>query len=309
MAPTIYCIGETVLDIIFGEGKPVSATPGGSMLNSAVSLGRAGLRVEFISEYGNDDAGDIIDAFLKKNKVGTRFVRRYDDGKTAVALAFLNRKNDASYSFYKMYPGKRMTSSFPLTKKGDVILFGSVYSILPGIGGKIKQWIKKSRETGTLIIYDPNFRKSHSDMLEKARPLIIENISLSDIVRGSDEDFLNIFALKKPEEVRNKLRSSGCINIIITRNSSSAVAWFDEGKITMKIPPVKQVISTIGAGDAFNAGIIYAVVKRGLTKGSLGNTGAGDARKIIETGIDFAADVCQNAENYISPGFGKSLKP
>ena len=69
MDPTVYCIGETVLDIIFSEGRPESAVPGGSMLNSAVSLARSGLKVELISEYGNDPPGDIIADFLQKNNV------------------------------------------------------------------------------------------------------------------------------------------------------------------------------------------------------------------------------------------------
>ena len=38
----IYTIGETVLDIIFKNGQPVASKAGGSMLNTAVSLGRRG---------------------------------------------------------------------------------------------------------------------------------------------------------------------------------------------------------------------------------------------------------------------------
>jgi fructokinase len=46
----VYCIGETVLDIIFRDDQVIAAKPGGSMLNTAVSLGRSGIPVEFISE-------------------------------------------------------------------------------------------------------------------------------------------------------------------------------------------------------------------------------------------------------------------
>ena len=43
----IYAIGETVFDIIFKNGQPQAAKPGGAMLNSAVSLGRMGLPAIF----------------------------------------------------------------------------------------------------------------------------------------------------------------------------------------------------------------------------------------------------------------------
>lgn len=43
-------IGETVLDIIFKDGKPIEAVPGGSTFNGIVSLGRAGVKTTFISK-------------------------------------------------------------------------------------------------------------------------------------------------------------------------------------------------------------------------------------------------------------------
>ena len=305
---TVFCIGETVLDIIFNDGQPVSATPGGSALNSAVSLGRAGLKVEFVSEYGKDQPGKIIDDFLKQNNVGTHFIRRYDDGKTALALAFLDKKRNASYSFHTLYPRIRMKDPLPTVKKGDVILFGSIYSISPGIRGKIVSWVKKARAKGTLIIYDPNFRKSHIHTLETTRSWIIENISIADIVRGSDEDFFTVFGLQKPDDVRITLSSFGCENVIITRNSKSVIAWFNDKKTSVNIPVVKPLASTIGAGDSYNAGIIYALVGLGLTEAGSDHLTPENIRAMIGSGISFAADVCKSLENYISTGFSKTLR-
>jgi hypothetical protein len=56
---TVYCMGETVLDILFRGSDPIAANAGGSLLNSAVSLGRAGVEVQFIGEVGNDSTGTI----------------------------------------------------------------------------------------------------------------------------------------------------------------------------------------------------------------------------------------------------------
>ena len=86
----IYGIGETVLDIIFKDSQPQAAKAGGSVLNSVVSMGRMGLPVSFISEYGLDDVGDLIDNFLKHNGVNSSFVHRFKNGNTALALAFLD---------------------------------------------------------------------------------------------------------------------------------------------------------------------------------------------------------------------------
>lgn len=107
--------------------------PDRSVLNSVVSLGRMGLPIFFISEYGKDDVGNLIDDFLKNNGVNSSFVHRYQNGSTALALAFLNEKNDAHYSFYKDYPGKRLDIDFPVIERNDIILCGSFYAIWPEI--------------------------------------------------------------------------------------------------------------------------------------------------------------------------------
>ena len=308
MGSVIYTIGETVLDVIFRNEQPVSAIPGGSMLNTSVSLGRAGLMVEFISEYGNDHTGKMIDSFLNENHVGSGFINRYKDGKTALALAFLDKKLNASYTFYTQYPSVRLKDPLPETKKEDVILFGSIYSITPGIHGKIKKWVKKAKAAGTLVIYDPNFRKSHAGMLDKVRPWIIRNMALADIVRGSDEDFLTIFGLSRPEEIKMKLNSFGCDNVIITRNSKSVLAWFGESKTEIKIPPVQPLVSTVGAGDNFNAGIIYSLVRNKLTAKDMVSMPKNLIEAMIISGIAFSAEVCKTLDNYISTGFSKNLK-
>lgn len=66
---TVYCMGETVMDILFRGSTPIVANAGGSALNSAVSLGRAGTNVEFIGEVGNDSTGTHILDFLNANHV------------------------------------------------------------------------------------------------------------------------------------------------------------------------------------------------------------------------------------------------
>ena len=110
----IYGIGETVFDIIFKDGSPQAGKAGGSMLNSVVSMGRAGLPVYFISEFAVDRVGDMINGFLVENGVNTSFVNRYCDGNTTLALAFLDDNNDASYTFYKNHHSGKTGKAYPV---------------------------------------------------------------------------------------------------------------------------------------------------------------------------------------------------
>jgi fructokinase len=302
----IYGIGETVFDIIFKNEKPQAAKAGGAMLNSTVSLGRIGLPVSFISEYAGDNVGKIIDNFLSENGVGTGYVDHYKDGKTKLALAFLNERNDASYTFYQDYPEKRLSIDLPVISKDDIILYGSIYSITGEIRKKFMNLITKAKENDAIVIYDPNFRPSHSSDLETLMPMIIENMQAAKLVRGSNEDFKNIFGANTPDEAWKVVRKY-CNCLVYTANSEGVYVRTISysGKFGVKaINP----ISTIGAGDNFNAGMMAAIYLNQITSDKLDKMGEEDWAKVISMGIDFATNVCLSYENYISLEFAEELK-
>jgi fructokinase len=302
----IYGIGETVFDIIFKNGQPQAAKSGGAMLNSTVSLGRLGLPVYFISEYASDNVGNIIDKFLLENGVQTDFVDHFKEGKTKLALAFLNEKNDASYTFYQDYPKKRLIIDLPDIRKNDVILCGSIYAITSEIRDKFRDLTTKAKENGAIVIYDPNFRPTHSSDLDLLKPMIIENMQTARLIRGSDEDFKNIFGAETPDEAW-KIISKYCNCLVYTANAEGVyvrtVSY--EGKFAVKaIKPV----STIGAGDNFNAGMMAAIYMNGISVDQLDKMGEKEWSKVISMGVDFATDVCLSYENYISTDFANKLK-
>ena len=302
----IYGIGETVFDIIFKNEQPQAAKAGGAMLNSTVSLGRIGLPVSFISEYAGDNVGKIIDNFLSENGVGTGYVDHYKDGKTKLALAFLNERNDASYTFYQDYPEKRLSIDLPVINKDDIILCGSIYSITCEIRKKFMNLITKSKENDAIVIYDPNFRPSHSSDLETLMPMIIENMQAAKLVRGSNEDFKNIFGANTPDEAWNAVRKY-CNCLVYTANSEGVYVRTISysGKFGVKaINP----ISTIGAGDNFNAGMMAAIFLNQITSDQLDKMEEEKWSKVISMGVDFATNVCLSYENYISLEFAEELK-
>jgi len=302
----IYGIGETVFDIIFKNGQPQAAKAGGSVLNSLVSMGRIGLPVSFISEYGRDEVGSLIDNFLIDNGVNTSIVHRFTEGSTALALAFLNEKNDATYTFYKDFPGKRLDIVFPEIKNDDIVQCGSFYAIWPEIREKFKRFISDAKSKGALILYDPNFRKTHLSELKILKPLIIENIEMATLVRGSDEDFLNVFGAKNADEAWDIVRTY-CKCLVYTANVEGV--YVRTSSFSGKFP-VKKIspVSTIGAGDNFNAGMLTSIYKNKISAIQLENTGEKEWSKIIGTAVDFATHVCLSYENYISQEFANEIK-
>lgn len=301
----IYTIGETVLDIVFKNSIPVTAKAGGSMLNTAVSIGRLGLPVSFISEYALDEIGDMIDNFLKLNGTDNQHVYRYNDGKSALALAFLDDKNNAAYSFYKAYSAHRLNISFPEVKKDDIVMFGSYYGMTYEIRDILKDFLLKAKKNGALIIYDPNFRKSHLFEIERLKPAIIENMTFATIVRCSNEDVEMIFNAENVDDAY-KFIGPLCPNMIYT--SSSNAVYLHTPNIQTKYP-VKKIspVSTIGAGDNFNAGLIFGLYKNQIKLNNISDLSAEHWQRLVTLGVEFASDVCMSYENYISIEFAKNI--
>lgn len=302
----IYGIGETVYDIIFKDGTPQAARPGGSVLNCLVSLGRTGMPVSFISEYGTDDVGTLIDRFLAENGVNNACVYRYNDVNTSLAIAILDEKSDAHYTFYKEKPRKRLDIEFPDVNSDDIVMFGSFFAVSSDLRDKLAGFIHRAHENGAMIIYDPNFRKSHAAEIELLRPVLIENMRMASLVRGSDEDFRNIFGAENAEDAWSFVRDH-CSCLVCTDSSKGVfvrTAEFSGNYPVRTIVPV----STVGAGDNFNAGIIAAIYKNSISRDDLSKIGEEKWKEIISAGVDFATEACLSYENYVSKEFAMKYK-
>ncbi|HLN54157.1 MAG TPA: PfkB family carbohydrate kinase [Lentimicrobium sp.] len=291
----IYCVGETLYDIVFRNEKPEWALPGGGMFNCAMSLSHAGADVQLITELGDDKIGNLIRKSLNSAGVKDDYLRISNNNST-LALAFLDVKGNADYQFYKAYPEKAPELTVPDFRKEDVLIFGSLYSVDHRNRGNIIKLAMAAKNTGTIIIYDPNFRKSHAAKLPDVLPLIKENVSLADIVRGSDEDFSLISDAESSMAAYDFIQQVGCKNLIVTRNSQGVDLFAGETPLLhFDALPVK-IVSTIGAGDAFNAGFACQVHQFGRIPSS-----PEEWNIAISNGLSFAAEVCASRDNYIKP--------
>lgn len=277
------------------------------MLNTAVSLGRAGIHVEFISEIAADQAGEMIVRFLHENQVGTSFLNRYEEKKTTLALAFLNEQADALYSFYSDRPEERLKGKLPVPGRNDIVLFGSFFSLEDKIYEKLRTFLSEARKNNVLILYDPNFRRPHLADLRRVMSRIMENLSFADIIRGSDEDFLHIFAIRNPGDVYATIRTRDSQVLIYTRSNEMVSILSGEKSLSVPVPTIEPV-STIGAGDAFNAGLIHSFITTRIEIGRIPLLTAEDWERIAGNAIRFSQNVCMSLDNYISHDFLISLE-
>jgi len=304
-------LGETVLDIIFKGEQPLQAVPGGSAFNAIISLGRAGVPAYFISETGNDRVGAWVKRFLRENGVDDGGVCAFTDSKSPLSLAFLDENNNAEYIFYKDHPHDRLDFVYPEINEGDVVVFGSFFAINPVVRPQIYAFLQYAHDHGAILYYDLNYRSSHKNDMLRVTPNIIENLELADVVRGSDEDFEIMYGKKDCDSVYRSEISFYTKKFIYTRGNQP-VEVRDAGNFAKQYAVesiAEPVVSTIGAGDSFNAGFVYGLIKQGITREMMNQQLTEQQWDgLIESGMSFSADVCRSLNNYISKEFAEKLR-
>ena len=305
----VFGIGETVLDIIFRDDQPIGAVPGGSTFNSIISLGRCGVNAAFISETGNDRIGRRIISFLEENGVDAQSVYVYPDSKSPISLAFLNDNSDAEYIFYKDHPNDRLDFVSPEINADDIVLFGSYYAVNPVIRPQVQGFLEQARSRGAILYYDVNFRASHKNEVMKLTPNILENLEMADIVRGSTEDFEVMFRKTDPDVIYRSQIAFYTHNFIFTQGAQP-VELRAEGGFRKQYPvvPPTNIVSTIGAGDNFNAGFVYGMMKHDIRRRDI-EQGLTEQQwdALIGCALQFSANVCKSIGNSVAPEFGQQM--
>lgn len=302
-------MGETIMDILFRNGQPVAAVPGGSCFNSVISIGRTGLPCRFIGYTGHDRVGSDTRAFLQNNGVSIENFEVREGEKSAISLAYLDENGDATYQFYKDVPTAHKDWPVPDFQRDDVLLFGSYYAICEGMRPQVAPTLEAANEAGALLYYDLNFRRSHAHELEALLPTIHKNFRQSTIVRGSADDFEVMYQCRDARSIYASHISKYCPLFICTAGADTITICTPDSSFDFAAPQVENVVSTVGAGDNFNAGFIYGLVRENVTREQLSSLDRDGWQRLINYATAFAAEACQSTDNFISHAFANELNP
>ncbi len=192
----------------------------------------------------------------------------------------------------------------PDFRKGDILLFGGFYSLMKEVRQALVSFVRTARDAGATILYDPNIRSPHKDEIMDLRDLVYENISLAHLLRGSDEDFDTIFDIKTGEDAYTLVQQYGGQYLIYTKSNIGVEIYSPQGKMELEVPKVKT-LSTIGAGDSFNAGLIYELYR---SERNIPDMTLDELENIVNTAISFGSHVCTHYDNYISENFARRIQ-
>ena len=265
----IICAGESLIDLVSfaGQNGEVQYCPhvGGSILNSAIALGRLGADAYYFGAVSNDTFGELIEDYLRDSKVQENFIIKTNRPTT---LAYADVSNGvAKYTFVDEHSAGRLIDEDSLKpfvnkiKNAKALLVGGI-SLQVEPCGSSWQWLVEQVTGGCVIYFDANIRPDFIEDKDKYLERFEQFTRKVDVIKISEEDYSYLYGEQDFSKVSSGWLEKGIKLIVLTLGEKGAKVIFDGGKeISVGIEPVK-VIDTIGAGDSFNAGLLFDLDKQ-----------------------------------------------
>jgi fructokinase len=245
-------IGEALVDLVGQRGsRTLVAHPGGSPANVALGLARLGDPVTLMTRLGKDAFGEMISTHLQSS--GVRVDAGRDDGaKTSLAVASL-AAGVATYDFRIEWD---IGTLAPLPVETRCLHTGSLATVLEPGRADVEDLMAREHQRGRVTIsYDPNVRPALLGTPERARPGIEHLVTLSDVVKVSDEDLHWLYPGRPDEEVARDWLARGPVLVIVTRGGQGVYAVTAGLDVRRPATPV-DLVDTVGAGDSFTSGLL-----------------------------------------------------
>lgn len=266
----VVTIGETMVLFQPVEEKPLkytslfSKTIGGAESNVAIGLSRLGKKSRWIGRLGRDPFGEVIMATLAGERVDISKVIQDENSPTSVYFKDIYRIGDPLIYYYR----KGSASSFWKAEhvKEDWFADSQILhmtGITPALGKETLLFTRKCMEMakslGLTVSFDPNIRFKLWES-EDAKQAILNLIPLCDIFLPGIDEAQFLFGEKSPEQLVQEIMELGPHSVAIKLGEHGAFGM-QKNQCSYTIPAVKvkNIVDTVGAGDAFAAGFLSIV--------------------------------------------------
>ena len=221
---------------------------GGSPANIAVGLARLGKKVGFIAKVSDDQFGDFVIDYFKKEGIDTTQIYRAEHGEV-LGLTFTEIKSETEY----------------IKNAKALLISGTALAKSPSREACFKA-VELAKKHNTKVIFDIDYR----GYTWKSKDEIAIYYSLigrqSDIIIGSEEEFSLMEFIMNPEDCSDKAVAKRWIQygnqIVVIKHGKEGSEAFLENGTSFKIKPFPvKLLKSFGGGDAYASAFLYGLLE------------------------------------------------
>ncbi len=301
----VICVGEIVVDFIPIDDFTYKACFGGAPMNCAIACSKLGLKVGAITAVGNDAFGRFLINTLNEHGVDTSHVKIIKGTRTTLAFVVKLPGGEREFFFYRKPWSLSADTELKLTdsdveylRRAKVVhISGFALSQEPS-RSEILNILPKLKAHNVLLSLDPTFRIDVWDSKEEARETYNEVLKYVDILLATLKEYSLLFETSDIGECIRSASKTGIKIIGIKMGEKGAVLSNGDKAFFMKAYKV-PVKDTVGAGDAWNAGILYSLIRKLSLDHSLKIANAVAAIKCMHIGAIAGLPTIDEVERFI----------
>ncbi|MFG1946777.1 carbohydrate kinase [Nonomuraea sp. NPDC048826] len=287
----IAVLGECVADAFAdrrADGLTLRVLPGGGPANTAAALARLGTPVRFLGRL----SGDVFGELFRERLAGVDLSYAVEASEpSTLAVAGLDEDGRARYGFHAEgtadWQWTERELAGPVLDGARCLHTGSLALVRPP-GRDVVEAFAAAAAGRVTVSVDPNVRPS----LATREAYAVERwCGFADVLRLSDEDLEFLRPGEPVERVCDEWHAAGARLVVVTKGPAGALVSLAGARAEVPAPAV-DVVDTVGAGDAFTAGLLHWLDGRGLLGGRLGGLDLAAARKAATFAAGVAALAC-----------------
>jgi 2-dehydro-3-deoxygluconokinase len=267
----VASIGECMIELRHRSATTLELAYGGDTLNTAVYLARLtgdrDVRVDYVSELGDDAYSDGMLAMWQEERIGIDLVARLPGRLPGLHTIRTDARGERSFTYWRsasaardMLRGERAEQVAAALAGYDLLyLSGITLSILdPSQRAALVALADAVRADGGRVAFDGNYRPVGWPDADAARAAFDEMLERVDIALPTLDDEQALFGVKDARESAERLHGRGVAEVAIKLGQRGC--FLSSAQFTGEIPtePVDVVVDSTAAGDSFNAGYLGA---------------------------------------------------
>ncbi|MGI9020911.1 MAG: carbohydrate kinase family protein [Solirubrobacterales bacterium] len=271
----ILCLGEAIVDLVcdheaatLGDATAFSPHFGGALANVAVSARRHGAPAALAGGVGDDEWGQWLRRRLEAEGVGLRWFSLVAGLQTPVAFVTFGPGREPAFSVYGDGISAGVQAVAPHAEEAVAGASGLVFGSNTLVGEAERRLTLRARdfalEIGTPVVFDPNIRANRWDEIETALERCRDAARGARIVRANLAEARAMAGLSESAGLAKSadaLCELGCRVAVVTAGADGALA---RGEVTAEAAaPAVEVVSPLGAGDAFLGALVAGAARGG----------------------------------------------
>ncbi len=270
----VLCFGEFNIDLLapideipvkggctFGSRAEINI--GGSMFNTAAALKALDMQVSVGSKIGRDLFGDMAFEYVEKCGIKTDKIMR-SDYPTGLAIGLVEPDGEKRWFAIRrnaadIHVRPEEVEDFTIPE----YLFLSGVEIVEGAESResVSCLAEKAKSMGRQVFLDPNIRVPSWELAPDVREAFERVFPYTDVLLANEKELIMLGNNENLRTAATTILSKG-VRCVWLKMGEKGSSYFTTDEDLSFQPSTVRAVDTSGAGDAFNAAVIYSMSRR-----------------------------------------------